>query len=125
MTKAKTAGLHLPQQRSIEIKESEERIVVEVPEETHRAVKTRAAALGMSVKAYTMHAFDTYRATAEEELAANPDRQAIEGSWHQKRVAFNVKPEKVAEIKEAVGGFKTMRELLLRCIEVEMRKQQG
>lgn len=125
MTKAKTTGLHLPQQRSIEIKETEERIVVEVPEEMHRAVKTRAAALGMSVKAYTIHAFDTYRATAEQELAADPDRKLIEGSWHQKRVAFNVKPEKVAEIKEAIGDFKTMRELLLRCIEVEMRTKKG
>lgn len=123
MTKATATGLHLPQHRIIEIKEIEERIVVEVPPEQHRAVKARAAHLGMSVKAYTMHAFDTYRATAEEELAANPDRQAIEGSWHQKRVAFNVKPEKMAEIKEAVGGFKTMRELLLRCIEIEMRKK--
>ena len=72
-----------------------------------------------------MHAVDTYREIAEKELAANPDRAPIEGSWHQKRVAFNVKPEKMAEIKAAVGNFKTMRELFLRCIEVEMRTKKG
>lgn len=124
MTKVKT-GLFVPESRAITIKETEERIVVEVPPEFHRVVKARAAHLGMSVKAYTIHAFDTYRATAEQELAANPNREAIEGSWHQKRVAFNVKPDKIAEIKEAVGDFKTMRELLLRCIEVEMRTKKG
>lgn len=97
-----------------------ERLVIEVPEDRHAKIKTRAASLRKSVKAYVIDAIDQFSQAANVELVANPERKTIAGSWHQKRLVVEVPPEKAAEFKEAAKSFKTFREYALRCIEAEM-----
>jgi hypothetical protein len=98
-----------------------ERLIVEMPEEKHRAIKIRAASLGMSVKDYALHAIEQHARVAKEELAAHPNRTPIEGSWHQKRIAIDTPIPKAAEIKAMSQAFGTIREFILRCIDIEMR----
>jgi uncharacterized protein (DUF1330 family) len=97
-----------------------ERLVIEVPEDRHAKIKTRAASLRKSVKAYVIDAIEQFSEAANMELVANPERKTIAGSWHQKRLVVEVPPEKAARFKEAAKSFKTFREYALRCIESEM-----
>lgn len=97
-----------------------ERLVIEVPETRHAKIKTRAASLRKSVKTYVIEAIEQFSEAASVELAANPDRKSIAGSWHQKRLVVEVPPEKATTFKEGAKAFKTFREYALRCIEAEM-----
>lgn len=97
-----------------------ERLVVEVPEDRHAKIKTRAVSLRKSVKTYVIEAIENFSEAANAELAANPERKSIAGSWHQKRLVVEVPPDKAAAFKEGAKPFKTFREYALRCIEAEM-----
>jgi len=97
-----------------------ERLIIEVPEDRHAKIKARAVILRKSVKAYVIDAIQNFSEAANAELAANPDRKSIAGSWHQKRLVVEVPPEKAAAFKDAAKPFKTFREYALRCIEAEM-----
>lgn len=97
-----------------------ERLVIEVPEDRHAKIKTRAVSLRKSVKKYVIEAIEQFAEAANAELAANPDRKSIAGSWHQKRLVVEVPPEKATTFKEGSKPFKTFREYALRCIEAEM-----
>lgn len=101
--------------------EPTERLSVEMPKERHRVIKMRAADLGMSVKDYALHAIAQCARTAKNELAAQADRAPIPGSWHEKRIVIDASISRAAEIKGASVAFGTMREFILRCIEIEMR----
>lgn len=97
-----------------------DRLVIEVPEDRHAKIKTRAASLRKSVKVYVVEALEQFSEAAHLALAANPERKSIAGSWHQKRLVVEVPPEKAAGFKEEAKAFKTFREYALRCIEAEM-----
>lgn len=97
-----------------------ERLVIEVPEDRHAKIKARAVILRKSVKTYVIEAIANFSAAANSELAANPERKSIAGSWHQKRLVVEVPPDKAATFKEDAKAFKTFREYALRCIEAEM-----
>lgn len=97
-----------------------ERLVVEVPADRHAKIKTRAASLRKSVKAYVIDAIEQFTEAASTELEANPDRKSIAGSWHEKRLVVEVPPDKAVTFKEQAKAFKTFREYALRCIEAEI-----
>lgn len=100
-----------------------ERVLVEVPNLKHNTIKARAALLGMSIKAYILHVVDQFAAQAKQELAADPSRKPFEGSRRQKRISIDIPPENARQIREAAAEFKTVREFILRCVEIEMRGQ--
>lgn len=97
-----------------------ERLVIELPLDKHMAIKMRAVSLGKSLKDYALYAIELHAEQAIAEMHANPDRRTIEGAWHQKRIAVDIPPEQAAGIRKQAEGFKTLREFVLRCIEVEM-----
>lgn len=113
--------LHLPTSTKVlPTFKSIERLVIELPLERHRAIKTRAVALDKSLKDYALYAIELHAEQAINEMAANPNRPTIEGAWHIKRIAVDIPPEQAAGIREKAASFKTMREFVLRCIEIEM-----
>ncbi|MBK9266206.1 MAG: hypothetical protein IPM54_41265 [Polyangiaceae bacterium] len=85
--------------------------------------KSPRRALGMSIKAYILHVVDQFAAQAKQELAADPSRKPFEGSRRQKRISIDIPPENARQIREAAAEFKTVREFILRCVEIEMRGQ--
>jgi hypothetical protein len=97
-----------------------ERLVIELPVDKHMAIKMRSVALGKSLKDYALYAIELHADQAIAEMQANPDRPTIEGAWHVKRIAVDIPPDQAAGIREKASGFKTLREFVLRCIEVEM-----
>lgn len=121
MTKKPTPLLHLPTStKALPTFKSIERLVIEVPQDKHMAIKIRSVALGKSLKDYALHAIELHAGQAIAEMQANPDRPPIEGSWHEKRIAIDIPPNQVAGIRDKASGFKTLREFVLRCIEMEM-----
>lgn len=120
--------LHLPtSSKKVEAKLTPgvERLVIELPLDRHTAIKMRSVVLGKSLKDYALYAIEHHAEQAIAEMQANPDRPTIEGAWHQKRIAVDIPPEQAAGIREKAAGFKTLREFVLRCIEVEMRGAEG
>ena len=113
--------LHLPTStKVIPTLKSIERLVIELPQDKHMAIKMRSVALGKSLKDYALYAIELHAEQAISEMAANPNRPTIEGAWHVKRIAVDIPPDQAAGIREKASGFKTLREFVLRCIEVEM-----
>ncbi len=116
--------LHLPTStKKVEAKLTPgvERLVIELPLDKHMAIKMRSVALHKSLKDYALYAIELHAEQAIAEMQANPGRPTIEGAWHQKRIAVDIPPDQAAAIREKAAGFKTLREFVLRCIEVEMR----
>ena len=112
---------HLPQ--AVQQKEDTERILFEVPQEKHNAIKARAALLGMSIKTYVVHAIEKCAVQAKRELAAEPSRKPFEGSRREKRISIDIPPEQASRIRDGATEFKTVREYVLRCIEIDMRHE--
>lgn len=118
--------LHLPTStKVIPTLKSIERLVIELPQDKHMAIKMRSVALGKSLKDYALYAIELHAEQAIAEMQANPDRLTIEGAWHVKRIAVDIPPDQAAGIREKAAGFKTLREFVLRCIEVEMRVDES
>lgn len=114
--------LHLPTSTKVmPTLQGVERLVIELSVEKHRAVKMRAVALGKSLKDYALYAIELHADQAIAEALAHPDRPRIEGgAWHQKRIAIDIPPEDASRVREKGKDFKTMREFVVRCIEIEM-----
>lgn len=112
---------HLPQ--AVQQKEDTERILFEVPQEKHNAIKARAALLGMSIKTYVVHAIENCAVQAKRELATDPSRKPFEGSRREKRISIDIPPEQASRIRDGATEFKTVREYVLRCIEIDMRHE--
>ncbi len=103
---------------------SAERLIIEVPPDLHAKIKARAATQRKSLKAYVVGAIENFSQAAVAALALNPDRESIDGSWHQKRIVVEVLPIWADLYRAKAIPFKTFREFALRCIEVEIASTQ-
>lgn len=96
-----------------------ETLLIEVPRDRHEAIQMRSNGFELTMKEYALYAIEQHAEQAIAEMKL--DRPTIEGPWHQKRIAIDIPPDQAAAIRKKAAGFKSLREFVLRCIDMEMK----